>query len=181
MYIQCILLIVLLQTIYTKAKLITILNRNQILSYDNVRLAASAPTDAGLGTFARTFIAANTWLGEYEGEVFTDDSHSTAYAWSISRSDSYAYNIDGARIATSNWLRWVNCPRNRKEENVMGVYCYGKILYVVAKPIYPSQELMAYYGDAYAQSLGIDVSEFSEPITTPSQSQNTQQCGCPCR
>ena len=92
--------------------------------------------------------------------------------------------VDGAAIETSNWLRWLNCPRNRREENVKGVYCYGKMMYVVTKPIYPSQELLVYYGDGYAQNLGIDIREFATPgeggvdegETAPCQ----QQCQCPC-
>ena len=126
----------------------------------NVFCACAFDLDAGYGTFSRTFISSGTWLGEYEGEVFIDDTYLTPYAWTIPRADVYVYNIDAARIATSNWLRWVNCPRTKREENVKGVYCYGRILYIVIKAIYPGQELLVYYGHSYAKILGIDTSEF---------------------
>ena len=117
---------------------------------------------AGLGTFARTFISPNTWLGEYEGEVFSDeDDHlTTEYAWTVYRNDSLTHYVDAARVETSNWVRWVNCPRTRREENVQGVYCYGKVFYITTKWIHPGQELMVYYGHDYAEELGIDVEPF---------------------
>ena len=119
-------------------------------------------TGAGSGTFANTFIPPYTWLGEYEGEIFPFDDEDivTEYCWQIYRNDTLTHYIDAARIETSNWVRWVNCPRNALEENVKGVYCLGKVYYVSFKPILPGQELFVYYGDDYAEVLGIDPEEF---------------------
>lgn len=61
-----------------------------------------------------------------------------------------AYNVD-----TSNWTRWVNCARSDDEESVEWMYCAGKVFYMTRKDVYPGQELLMYYGDPYAQTLGI--------------------------
>ena len=68
---------------------------------------------------------------------------------------------DAADIETSNWLRWINCSRYKHEENVQAFKCYGKVYFQTVKNIVPEQELMVYYGDSYAQALGIDTSQFA--------------------
>ena len=114
-------------------------------------------TGAGLGAMAKTFIQRNTWLGEYDGEVIKPENEHlvTDYGWQSYLDEILTHYVDGARIATSNWLRWVNCPRTTAEENVKPIFCFGKVYYMTIKDIYPSQELFCYYGDDYATSLGI--------------------------
>ena len=63
-------------------------------------------------------------------------------------------------MKTSNWLRFVNCPRKEVERNVNQFNCKGKVHYMVTKDVYPGQELLIYYGDEYARYLGIDVGAF---------------------
>jgi hypothetical protein len=53
------------------------------------RIQNSSLPAAGLGVFATTFIAKNTWLGEYEGELLTgpigdyDSGLDLSYAWQV--------------------------------------------------------------------------------------------------
>ena len=70
------------------------------------------------------------------------------------------YYIDGLSRTSSNWLRYVNCARNPREENVTYHYCYGKVYYRTFKDIAPGQELLIFYGRDYAKRLGIDMSVF---------------------
>ena len=74
--------------------------------------------------------------------------------------EEVSYYIDGISLETSNWLRYINCPRNPAEENVSVHYCYGKVYYRTKNAIIPGQELMIYYGNEYAQTLGIDPQPF---------------------
>lgn len=67
---------------------------------------------------------------------------------------------DAGNTATSNWVRWVNCARNPQELNLDSIWCYGRVYYISTKDIYPGQELLVYYGQGYAKSLGIDVQLF---------------------
>ena len=78
------------------------------------------------------------------------------------QADEISYFIDALLPETSNWLRYVNCPRNPDEENVSVHYCYGKVYYRTFKDVAPGQELMVYYGDDYAEYLGIDVTVFAD-------------------
>ena len=83
----------------------------------------------------------------------------------------------------SNWLRWPNCPRNANEENVVSTYCYGKVLYRTVRDVRAGEELLVYYGDGYAQHLGIDHTLFQHhQLALSSSSGNTcsQQCQCAC-
>ena len=71
------------------------------------------------------------------------------------RNGQVYYHTDSLNIATSNWLRWVNCARHATEENVKYLYCQGKVFYIANRDIYPGRELLLYYGDDYAEDLGI--------------------------
>ena len=44
----------------------------------------------------------------------------------ISRGTQVLGYVDGGEVETSNWLRFVNAPRNVFEENVVARECYGK-------------------------------------------------------
>ena len=69
--------------------------------------------------------------------------------------------VDAAGIRTSNWLRFVNCPRYKQEENVIPCICRGKVYYMTISEVYPGTELLVFYGADYAQQLGINVTRFT--------------------
>ena len=69
--------------------------------------------------------------------------------------------IDAYNIEVSSWLRFVNCARNRTEENVLVAECKGRFYYVTKKDVAPGQELLVYYGHAYAEKMNIDTELFS--------------------
>ena len=68
-----------------------------------------------------------------------------------------SYYIDGKDEIYSNWLRFINCSRTEPEQNLVAFQFYGEIYYRVYKKIEPGQELLVWYGDEYAQELGIEV------------------------
>ena len=70
------------------------------------------------------------------------------------------YYTDAYSEETSSWLRWLNCSRHSKEENVDILDCFGKSFYITTKDIYPGQELLIYYGVKYAEKMGIDVPNY---------------------
>ena len=63
--------------------------------------------------------------------------------------------MDAYSIRTSNWTRWINCARREAEESVQYVYCAGRVYLVLIKDVPPGHELLFYYGDDYADLLGI--------------------------
>ena len=95
--------------------------------------------------------------------------------------DENCHQQDAADIERSNWLRWPNCPRDALEENVLSVYCYGRVFYRTMRDVEPGEELLVYYGDAYAQQLGIDYTLFKHHHkTTPRDEQQTTSCPSHC-
>lgn len=66
-----------------------------------------------------------------------------------------SYFIDGHDPAHSNWMRFVNCARNEDEQNMVAFQYHACIYYRTFKNIYPGTELLVWYGDHYAEELGI--------------------------
>lgn len=86
----------------------------------------------------------------------------------ISKHDSYflrfkvdklgtngSYVIDAMPLDCSNWLRYVNAPRNFQEENAQPVLCAGLVFYMTIKDVPPGTELMVWYGDNYGLHLNV--------------------------
>ncbi|KAK2166958.1 hypothetical protein LSH36_33g08076 [Paralvinella palmiformis] len=63
--------------------------------------------------------------------------------------------IDGSDVERSNWLRFLNCPNHRSEENIATHFCYGRVFHRTKTDLYPGQELLTYYGDNYVNYLKI--------------------------
>ncbi|KAJ8032787.1 Histone-lysine N-methyltransferase PRDM9 [Holothuria leucospilota] len=54
-------------------------------------------------------------------------------------------------------MRFVNCARNEKEQNLVAFQYLGQIYYRSFKPIPNGTELLVYYGKDYAKDLGIEM------------------------
>ena len=80
----------------------------------------------------------------------------------VFREEEHIALVDAGDLATSNWLRWVNCARSQREQNVIARECRGKIYYQTLKDIAPFSELLVYYGDNFAKDLGINTERFAE-------------------
>ena len=65
--------------------------------------------------------------------------------------------MDGSDPSCSNWLRFINCARNEEEQNMEAYQYHGEIYYLTFKAVYPGNELMVWYGEQYAEELGISV------------------------
>ena len=91
------------------------------------------------------------------------------------------YQVDGAHMERSNWLRWLNCPRTAAEENVISMYCYGKVFYRTMRDVSEGEELLVYYGDAYAKHLGIDHTLFKHHQLESSDDGGAGTCCSPCQ
>ena len=54
--------------------------------------------------------------------------------------------IDGRDEGRSNWLRYVNCARDSREENTDTFNCGGRKFYYTTKDVQPDSELLVWYG-----------------------------------
>ena len=56
-------------------------------------------------------------------------------------------------------MRFVNCSRCESEQNLVAYQYHGEIYYRAYKRIEPNTELLVWYGDEYAEQLGIPLLE----------------------
>lgn len=63
--------------------------------------------------------------------------------------------VDALEEETSNWLRFVNCSRWLKEQNLVAFQYQKEIFYTTIRDIEPGEELLVWYGDDYGLSLGV--------------------------
>lgn len=99
-------------------------------------------------------------FGPYEGEMTTrEKAVESDFSWEIYKGkDEYEY-IDAARDSHSNWMRYVNCARNKEETNLLAVQYKGSILFHCCRTILPGDELMVWpsskfldhFSEAWAQ------------------------------
>ncbi|XP_078287880.1 histone-lysine N-methyltransferase PRDM9-like [Rhinoraja longicauda] len=95
-------------------------------------------------------------FGPYEGEVSNEkEAAISGYSWAISKANNDTEYIDAQDESKSNWMRFVNCARKGKEQNLVAFQHRGNIYYRTCKPVPPHCELLVWYGDDYAKELGI--------------------------
>ena len=63
--------------------------------------------------------------------------------------------IDAEDKRHSNWLRFLNCARSESEQNLVAFQYRGGIYYRTIRDIPAGKELLVWYGEEYAQELGI--------------------------
>ncbi|XP_064381799.1 histone-lysine N-methyltransferase PRDM9-like isoform X1 [Halichondria panicea] len=130
----------------------------------------SAIPEAGLGVFAKKLIPRHTRVGPYEGKRLSvedmDMVDDTSYIWEIRKDKQKAYYIDGRNADDSNWLRFVNCARCEDEQNMVAYQHCGEIYYRTFKDVQPGQELLVWYGEEYAEDLGIGLLPLKNKVST---------------
>ncbi|XP_046848006.1 PR domain zinc finger protein 14-like [Xenia sp. Carnegie-2017] len=103
----------------------------------------------------------NTRFGPYRGEVLSlkdaEDGRDPSYMWEILQGGKIVYCIEGKDLAQGNWMRFVNCARFEEEKNIIAYQYNGEIYYRVYKEIEADKELLVWYGDEYAEQLGISL------------------------
>ena len=73
----------------------------------------------------------------------------------IEEDGKVAYYIDGKDEATSNWMRYVNCPKNSDEENLKTWPYKKSIYYITNSTVEPDTELLVWCGGDYAKDHGV--------------------------
>jgi len=60
--------------------------------------------------------------------------------------------IDGSDEQNSNWMKFVNCARDNKEQNLVAVQFRGEIYYKTCIPVEAGSELLVWFYDSSAQT-----------------------------
>ncbi|XP_037549902.1 PR domain zinc finger protein 14 [Nematolebias whitei] len=105
---------------------------------------SSIPKGARFGPFQGKLV--NT------SEIKTYDDNTLM--WEVFENGRLSHFVDG-RGASGNWMSLVKCARFPEEQNLTAVQVQGQIFYEACKEVGPGQELLVWYGDCYAQFLGI--------------------------
>lgn len=56
--------------------------------------------------------------------------------------------VDGSDEQDSNWMRFVNCARDNKEQNLVAVQFRGEIYYKTRMPVEAGSELLVWFDDS---------------------------------
>lgn len=73
------------------------------------------------------------------------------------------FQVDAGDENNSNYLRYINCSKQVKDQNLVAFQYKGKIYYRTCKTIKAGEELLVFYGKSFAKNLGIDVKKYFEP------------------
>ncbi|XP_078389635.1 uncharacterized protein LOC144671556 [Cetorhinus maximus] len=124
---------------------------------EGLSIATSKIRKAGLGVWNEgKIIPKGVHFGPYEGVVSNEESAAVSgYSWMISKGKQDFEYIDAKDESKSNWMRFVNCARKEEEQNLVAFQHCGRIYYRTCKPVPPRCELLVWYGDEYAEELGI--------------------------
>ncbi|KAM8836143.1 histone-lysine N-methyltransferase PRDM9 [Spinachia spinachia] len=111
----------------------------------------SSIPNAGVGVINHgPTVSPGMHFGPFEGEETTrENAVASEFSWEIYKDqDEYEY-IDAARESHSNWMRYVNCARNKAETNLLAVQYKGSILFHCCRAIHPGDELTVWPGAAF--------------------------------
>ncbi|KAJ8704937.1 hypothetical protein PYW08_012257 [Mythimna loreyi] len=127
-----------------------------------LHLAPSIIPGAGIGVFSTLTLPRGVRFGPYCG-VRTQQVDSM-YCWQIySRSHKPSHVVDAADGDKSNWMRYVNCARNWREQNLLAYQYQGQLYYRTIKIIPRFTELLVFYGSEFANALHIDLGKYNAP------------------
>ncbi|KAF9818381.1 hypothetical protein SFRURICE_017803 [Spodoptera frugiperda] len=127
-----------------------------------LHLAPSIIPGAGLGVFSTLTLPRGVRFGPYCG-VRTQVVDSM-YCWQIyDRDHKRSHVVDAADANRSNWMRYVNCARNWKEQNLLAYQYQGQLYYRTIKIIPRFTELMVFYGSEFANTLHINLRNYNSP------------------
>merc|ERR1719342_238779 len=75
-----------------------------------------------------------------------------------------------------HWMAKINCAATSDAQNLVGFQLHGQIYYRAIKRIPNGKELLTWYGQSYAQSLGIDIAK----VDCFKREENHKSEGFPC-
>ncbi|KAL4703491.1 hypothetical protein ACJJTC_011293 [Scirpophaga incertulas] len=133
-----------------------------------LHLALSAIPDAGLGVFSTITLPQGVRFGPYVGRESTT-VYST-YCWQLYNERRVRTKVvDAADPNYSNWMRYVNCSRHWREQNLVAYQYRGQIYYRTIKIIPPNTELLVFYGGQFARLLGVNLKHYNSVDHYPFQ------------
>lgn len=135
-----------------------------------VTIGPSLIPHAGTGVIANELIPRDycvQYLGRWVPVEKDPACDVSGYRWTVFRWDEETGNVlskretagfvDGIRESESNWPRFVNCSSSESSANIKQWQEWSKVFYGTSRDIQPGEELLVWYGPAFARMLGISV------------------------
>ncbi|GBP65683.1 hypothetical protein EVAR_98396_1 [Eumeta japonica] len=133
------------------------------LPRDALYIAPSTMPGGALGVYAAMDLPARVSFGPYRGwRRAPGTSASQPYAWAVLDSAQRPVcEVDASDPQRSNWLRYVNCARHQRHQNLVAYQYRRNIYYRTIKPIPKYTELLVYLGSDVAYWLGVHVCSYA--------------------
>ena len=132
------------------------------------------PEGVLFGPYAGKFIPA------IEYQMLKESNLESGYAWEIR--DQFSNKTVGFidpgvnPDPQLNWMAKINCPNQTKQQNLVGFQLAGQIYYRVMKDIPCDRELLVWYGDGYAEEIGIDLKTVDKYTGVEDHTEEAKRC-----
>ncbi|XP_077494671.1 uncharacterized protein LOC144105431 [Amblyomma americanum] len=93
------------------------------------------------GVFTLKPLPKRVYFGPYQGVKVEGNGEGNAYAWQVHKNGK-AFLVDGRRLDSSNWMRYVNCAASPHEQNLVAYMRHGDIYYRTSKAVATGEELL---------------------------------------
>ncbi|XP_065829000.1 putative histone-lysine N-methyltransferase PRDM6 isoform X2 [Oscarella lobularis] len=120
---------------------------------------SSLPGDV-YGVYTKLVIPAGTWMGPFQGspvlfnQLMVDSK--IDMMWEVFRDGQLVHYIDASQSPPSNWMKYIQCARNAKEQNMIVFQYKMNIFYRASRDIHPGEELLVWYGSSeYSLAHGV--------------------------
>ncbi|XP_061427656.1 PR domain zinc finger protein 1-like [Lethenteron reissneri] len=111
-----------------------------------------------VGVLSREFIPKGTRFGPLQGDVYLRDAvpqnANRQYFWRIYRHGELQHFVDGWDVSRSNWMRFVNPARSRREQNLVACQHGDDVFFYTLRGVSPGRELLVWYSPEYTRRMG---------------------------
>uniref|UniRef100_S4RTD3 SET domain-containing protein n=1 Tax=Petromyzon marinus TaxID=7757 RepID=S4RTD3_PETMA len=109
-----------------------------------------------VGVLSREFIPKGTRFGPLQGDVYLRDAvpqnANRQYFWRIYRHGELQHFVDGWDVSRSNWMRFVNPARSRRQ-NLVACQHGADVFFYTLRGVSPGRELLVWYSPEYTRRM----------------------------
>ncbi|XP_075930695.1 uncharacterized protein LOC116952967 [Petromyzon marinus] len=111
-----------------------------------------------IGVLSSEYIPEGTRFGPLVGDIYTEDAvpkeANRQYFWRIYRHGELQHFVDGWDVSRSNWMRFVNPARSRREQNLVACQHGADVFFYTLRGVSPGRELLVWYSPEYTRRMG---------------------------
>lgn len=116
-------------------------------------LKPSAVMQGHLGVFTKENIKKRVIFGPFKGQAIPFEELNVGdnfmRLWEVFKDGKVSCIVDGTDEQHGNWMRFVNCARDIKEQNLVVTQFHGEIYFRTCVPVPAGSELLVWYSESY--------------------------------